>query len=85
MRERVRMFVDQRPDEIAAAYRRARPGDSARDLFCAIASDAGMRLPSLTMAERKLALGAAPVFAYLFTWETPAQVPLMMMSPGHTV
>ncbi|HUY18152.1 MAG TPA: carboxylesterase/lipase family protein [Candidatus Binataceae bacterium] len=72
MRERVRMFVDQRPDAIAAAYRRARPDDSARDLFCAIASDAGMRIPSLTMAERKLALGAAPVFVYLFTWETPA-------------
>lgn len=72
MRERVRMFVDQRPDEIAAAYRRARPRDSARELFSAIASDAGMRIPSLVIAERKVALGAAPVFVYLFTWETAA-------------
>lgn len=71
MRERVRMFVDQRPDEIAAAYRRARPSDSARELFSAIASDAGMRIPSLVTADRKVALGAAPVFVYLFKWETP--------------
>ncbi len=28
-------------------------------------------MPSLLIAERKLALGAAPVFVYLFTWETP--------------
>ncbi len=71
MRERLRQFVGERADEIAAAYRRARPEDSPRKLFSAIASDAGMRIPSLIMAERKIALNAAPVFVYLFTWRTP--------------
>jgi para-nitrobenzyl esterase len=36
----------------------------------AIATDAGMRIPSLTIADRKAAQNAAPVFVYLFTWET---------------
>ncbi len=71
MGERLREFVGPRAAEIAAAYRRARPGDSPRELFSAIASDAGMRIPSLKTAERKLALNGAPVFVYLFTWNTP--------------
>jgi para-nitrobenzyl esterase len=30
-----------------------------------------MRMHSITLAERKDQQGAAPVFMYLFTWETP--------------
>ncbi len=37
----------------------------------AIATDADMRIPSLTIADRKVALHGAPVFVYMFTWETP--------------
>lgn len=69
--ERVRMFVGERGNSIVAEYRRARPYDSPSDLMIAIASDAGVRIPSLTMADRKVALNRAPVFVYLFTWETP--------------
>jgi para-nitrobenzyl esterase len=54
-----------------AAYRRARPEASPRDLVLAIATDQSMRMPSLTIADRKLAQHAAPVFVYLFTWATP--------------
>lgn len=64
--------VGERASAIAAAYRRARPDASPRDLFIAITSDQGMRIPSLLMADRKLAQKAAPVYVYLFTWETPA-------------
>jgi len=70
-RERVRMFVGDNADAILAAYRRARPQDSARDLVLAIATDHAMRMPSLVTADRKVAQQAAPVFVYLFTWETP--------------
>ncbi len=70
LRERVRMFVGDRGDSLLALYQRARPYDSPRDLMMAIATDAGMRIPSLTMAARKTALSGAPVFVYLFTWET---------------
>jgi para-nitrobenzyl esterase len=71
LRERVRMFVGERADSLLAQYQRARPYDSPRDLMMAIATDAGMRIPSLTIADRKAAQNAAPCFVYLFTWETP--------------
>ena len=70
LRERVRMFIGERGDALLAQYKRARPYDSPQDLMMAIATDAGMRIPSLTIADRKAALNAAPVFVYLFTWET---------------
>jgi para-nitrobenzyl esterase len=64
--------IGERAPAVVAAYRRARPDASPRDLFIAITSDQGMRIPSLLMADRKLAQNAAPVYVYLFTWETPA-------------
>ncbi|MBV8359872.1 MAG: carboxylesterase/lipase family protein [Deltaproteobacteria bacterium] len=69
--ERVRMFVGERGNSLIEQYKRARPYDSPRDLMMAIATDAGMRIPSLTIADRKVALNESPVFVYLFTWETP--------------
>jgi para-nitrobenzyl esterase len=56
---------------IVAAYRRLRPKDSPQDIAFAIATDQGIRLPSLLTADRKVAQNAAPVFVYLFTFETP--------------
>src|SRR5215469_3249538 len=70
LRERVRMFVGDRGDALVSHYKRARPYDSPQDLMMAIATDAGMRIPSLTIADRKAAQQGAPVFVYLFTWET---------------
>jgi para-nitrobenzyl esterase len=71
MRQRVRMFVGDQADRIIEPYRRARPRDSLRDLVLAIATDHAMRMPSLVIADRKVAQQAAPVFVYMFTWETP--------------
>jgi para-nitrobenzyl esterase len=71
LRERVRMFVGERGAALVEQYKRARPYDAPRDLMMAIATDAGMRIPSLTIADRKAALNGAPCFVYLFTWETP--------------
>jgi para-nitrobenzyl esterase len=71
MRQRVQMFVGDDADRIIGDYRRARPNDSKRDLVLAIATDHAMRMPSLVTADRKAAQHAAPVFVYLFTWETP--------------
>jgi para-nitrobenzyl esterase len=53
---------------IIETYRRARPDASPRDLLVAIESDRMMRIPSIELAERKLAGGKAPVFMYLFCW-----------------
>ncbi len=71
LRERARMFVGDRAEIIVDRYKRARPADSPRDLILAIATDCAMRMPSLVTADRKAAQHGAPVFVYLFTWETP--------------
>jgi len=71
MRKRVQMFVGDQADRIIEPYRRARPNDSLRDLVMAIATDHAMRMPSLVTADRKVVQHAAPVFVYMFTWETP--------------
>jgi para-nitrobenzyl esterase len=71
MRARVKMFVGNRADAIVDSYRRARPTDSPRDIVLAITTDQAVRIPSLVTADRKVAQHGAPVFVYLFTWETP--------------
>jgi para-nitrobenzyl esterase len=53
---------------IVETYRRTRPESSPKDLLVAIESDRMMRIPSIKLAERKLAGGKAPVFMYLFRW-----------------
>ena len=69
--EAARNFVGDRAGAIVAAYRAARPTASPRDLVLAIATDQSIRLPSLTIADRKVAQHGAATFVYLFTWATP--------------
>jgi para-nitrobenzyl esterase len=71
LRDAARQFLGDRTDAIVAAYRAARPDASPRDLVLSIATDQSIRLPSLTIAERKVAQHGAPVYVYLFTWATP--------------
>jgi para-nitrobenzyl esterase len=63
--------LGDRAGEIIAKYRAAQPNLPADQLGLILMGELGQRLPSLQMAERKLALKAADVFVYLFTWETP--------------
>ena len=65
-----RPFLGDRTATIVAAYRAAEPQASPRDIVLRIATDQAMRMPSLTIADRKAALRAAPAYVYLFTWET---------------
>ena len=64
-------YLGDRAAEIVAVYRNAQPKLRPDEIAIAIVSDQGIRAPSLVMAERKLAQEAAPVFVYLFAWETP--------------
>ncbi len=65
-----RPFLGDRTAAIVAAYRAAEPHASPRDIVLRIATDQAVRIPSLTIADRKVALRAAPTYVYLFTWET---------------
>ena len=64
-------YLGARAAEIVGVYRRSQPRLRPDELAIAIVSDQGIRVPSLLMAERKIAQGGAPVFVYLFAWETP--------------
>ncbi len=64
-------YLGARAAEIVAAYRKAQPKLAADALGLTIVGDLGVRVMSLTLAERKMKLKAAPVFVYLFAWETP--------------
>ena len=64
-------YLGERAAEIVEVYRRAQPKRRPDEIAIAIVSDQGVRAPSLLMADRKLAQGGAPVFVYLFAWETP--------------
>jgi len=56
-------------DRILSTYRRTRPNATPWDLFVGITSEA-RRIGCINMVERKLAGGPAPVYMYLFTYES---------------
>ena len=57
------------------AYRKSRPGASPSDLYVAITSASMIGLGAITIAERKYAQHAAPVYMYIFVHESDAIVP----------
>jgi len=68
--KRVKTRYGDQTEAIIEAYRREYPRAKPFDLFSVI-SVSSMRQNAFTQAERKAALGAAPAFQYLFTWQTP--------------
>jgi para-nitrobenzyl esterase len=58
---------------VLAAYRKLYPAKKAYFIRGMIATDRGLRRSTVTQAERKAALGAAPAYMYRFDWQTPAQ------------
>jgi len=67
--ERLKPMLGDRMDEILGVYRKTRPDATPWELFIGISSER-TRLGSIQLAERKAAGGPAPVFMYLFTWES---------------
>ena len=56
---------------LIAAYRKARPRASARDLLVAITTDHTFRIPAIRLAEAREGHGG-PSWMYLFAWESRA-------------
>lgn len=69
--ERLKPMLGDRTDEILGVYRRTRPEATPWELLIGISSER-TRLASIQLAERKVAGGPAPVYMYLFTWESDA-------------
>jgi para-nitrobenzyl esterase len=67
--ERLRPLLGDRMDEILSVYRRTRPNDTPWELLIGVMSES-TRLASIQLAERKAEASPAPVYMYLFTWES---------------
>jgi para-nitrobenzyl esterase len=71
LRARVTQVAGGDPDRVMETYRRLFPRATPSDRLITILTDSNHRLRSITLAERKAALGQAPVWLYSFDWETP--------------
>ena len=73
LRRRVAMLVgDNAVDKVLSVYRRSFPKASPSERYFLLATDRGMRMNSIRLAERKAAQRQAPVYMYLFAWHSPA-------------
>ena len=73
MRTRVSSLVGDQASALIDLYRKANPGAAPSDIYFLIASDYRYGAPTFKIAERRAALGKAPVYLYYFRWETPVQ------------
>jgi len=67
--ERLTPMFGDKTARVIEVHRKNRPEETPWDLFVAITSE-DRRLLSIRTAEQKAGQGGAPVYMYLFTWET---------------
>ena len=61
-------------DQVFDVYRKSRPNASPTDLYIAITTGMGMWARVITLAERKVEQHGAPVFMYVFAYESEVPV-----------
>jgi para-nitrobenzyl esterase len=69
LRERLAPMLGDRLDKTLSVYKRSRPEATPWDLLIGITTES-FRVSSVKLAERKAAGGPAPVFMYLFTYQS---------------
>jgi para-nitrobenzyl esterase len=69
LRRRLVPMLGDKLEQVLGTYKRTRPDATPWDLFIAIATEP-TRLMSIRLAERKAEGGPAPVFMYLFAWQS---------------
>lgn len=69
LQERLETYLGDKKDGILSVYRRTRPEATPWDLYVGITSE-GRRLAANLLAERQAATASAPVYLYLFDWES---------------
>jgi para-nitrobenzyl esterase len=73
MQGRIRPLLGASADRVIAVYRKANPGATPSDIYFLIVSDHAYGAPIMKIAERRAALGTAPVYLYYFRWESPIE------------
>jgi para-nitrobenzyl esterase len=69
VRSRVRAALGDAAVAVFESYRARRPGATPQELWLALSTDGVFRIPAIKLLEAQRA--HAPVWSYLFTWETP--------------
>jgi len=69
LKDRLGTRLGDRMESILSTYRRTRPNDTPWDLLIGITSE-DRRIGCINMVERQLAQATAPVYMYLFTYES---------------
>jgi para-nitrobenzyl esterase len=64
-------------DRVLETYNRDFSGTHPAVRYILMGTDRTYRLDSITLAQRKAALGRAPVYMYLFTWESPVDTKML--------
>jgi para-nitrobenzyl esterase len=72
LRKRTAAVAGDASDGLLAYYKRQAPGATAADLLITAQTASNFHVRSTLAAERKAALGKAPVWVYRFEWESPA-------------
>jgi para-nitrobenzyl esterase len=70
MRTRLMPRFGEATDKLVDLYRKDMPNASPSQIYFLITA---FPTAAITQAERKVAQGKAPVYMYLFTWETPVE------------
>jgi para-nitrobenzyl esterase len=71
MRKRIEPLAGSETDALLEAYKKQFPKLSPSGIYFYISSYSRMGAGSVTIAERKAALGRAPAYLYRLDWETP--------------
>jgi len=66
------LFGDQ-SEHMIEVYQKSVPDATAAELFFLMISDKNYCVPIMTIAQRRAALGKAPVHFYYFAWKTPVE------------
>ena len=69
LRERLKPQLGNRSEHMIEVYQKSRPNDTPWDTYVGIVSES-RRLGCITLSEHKIEGGKAPVYLYLFTWES---------------
>jgi para-nitrobenzyl esterase len=73
LKAHLQLADDSNIESLIALYRKNRPNATPSDIFFAITTDSMFRMDAITQAERKVAQHAAPVYMYIFEWQTPVR------------
>lgn len=68
--EQAKTLFGEGAEKVVAAYRAADPRTTPFKLLARMSTDRGMRRSAIQLAERKAALGRAPAYLYLLTFES---------------